>query len=74
LERRSRLTTGTQELSGADQFSKLAGGIGIVAHLIRSAFLGSDRRLKDDISQVGSLFDGTPVYGRYKGAPAITSA
>ena len=31
----------------------------------------SDRRLKEDIAQVGTLFDGTPVYGyRYKGAPA----
>ena len=31
----------------------------------------SDRRLKEDITQVGTLFDGTPVYGyRYKGAPA----
>jgi hypothetical protein len=28
-------------------------------------------RLKQDISLVGRLFDGTPVYGyRYRGAPA----
>jgi hypothetical protein len=28
-------------------------------------------RLKEDIALVGTLFDGTPVYGyRYKGAPA----
>ena len=56
-------TTGTQQMSGADQFSKIAGGI--------SKFLPSDKRLKEDIEQVGTLFDGTPVYGfRYKGAPA----
>jgi hypothetical protein len=59
-------TTGTQEMSGADQFSKIAGGIG---SLLR--FLPSDMRLKEDIALVGALFDGTPVYGyRYKGAPA----
>jgi Chaperone of endosialidase len=66
-------TTGTQELSGADQFSKIAGGISNIAGSLNplKTFLGSDRRLKDDISQVGTLFDGTPVYGyRYKGAPA----
>jgi hypothetical protein len=34
-------------------------------------FLPSDQHLKEDIAPVGSLFDGTPVYGyRYKGAPA----
>ena len=53
-------------MSGADQFSKLAGGIG---DLLK--FLPSDMRLKEDIARVGTLFDGTPVYGfRYKGAPA----
>jgi Chaperone of endosialidase len=67
-------TTGTQELSGADQFSKIASGIGnIVGSLnpLKTFFSSSDRRLKDDISRVGTLFDGTPVYGfRYMGAPA----
>jgi hypothetical protein len=59
-------TTGTQDLSGVDQFSKIAGGIGNILK-----FLPSDTRLKEDIEQVGTLFDGTPVYGfRYKGAPA----
>ena len=73
-------------MSGAQQFATLAGGItnllgsattagakgamsggsGLLGLLTRS-----DRRLKHDISQVGTLFDGTPVYGyRYKGAPA----
>ena len=57
---------GTQQMSGADQFSKLAGGIG---NLLK--FMPSDMRLKEDIAPVGTLFDGTPVYGyRYKGAPA----
>lgn len=63
-------TTGTQEMSGAEQFSKIAGGI---SNLLSGfgGFKKSDRRLKDDISHVGALFDGTPVYGyRYKGAPA----
>ena len=59
-------TQGTQEMSGADQFSKIAGGIGSLLK-----FTPSDMRLKEDISPVGTLFDGTPVYGyRYKGAGA----
>jgi hypothetical protein len=62
----SGTTQGTQQMSGADQFSKLAGGIG---NLLK--FMPSDMRLKEDIAPVGTLFDGTPVYGyRYKGAPA----
>ncbi len=52
-------TQGTQDMS-------VAGGIG---NLIK--FTPSDARLKEDISPVGTLFDGTPVYGyRYKGAGA----
>jgi hypothetical protein len=59
-------TQGTQEMSGADQFGKIAGGIGSLLK-----FIPSDMRLKEDISPVGTLFDGTPVYGyRYKGAGA----
>ena len=59
-------TQGTQDMSGAQQFAALAGGIG---NLIK--FTPSDARLKEDISPVGTLFDGTPVYGyRYKGAGA----
>jgi len=59
-------TQGTQQLSGADQFGKIAGGIGSLLK-----FTPSDMRLKEDISPVGTLFDGTPVYGyRYKGAGA----
>jgi hypothetical protein len=58
--------TGTQEMSGADQFNKIASGIGSVFK-----FTPSDMRLKENIAPVGALFDGTPVYGyRYKGAPA----
>jgi len=61
-------TTRTQEMAGADQFSKIAGG---VSNLLGSFPKWSDRRLKEDIAPVGTLFDGTPVYGyRYKGAPA----
>lgn len=59
-------TTGTQQMSGAQQFSTIAGGIG---NLLK--FVPSDRSLKEDIVVVGALFDGTPVYRyRYKGAPA----
>ena len=57
---------GTQQQSGAQQFGTIAGGIG---NLLK--FMPSDMRLKEDIAPVGTLFDGTPVYGyRYKGAPA----
>jgi hypothetical protein len=60
----SGTTQGTQQMSGADQFGKIASGIG-------SLLTKSDMRLKEDIAPVGTLFDGTPVYGyRYKGAPA----
>jgi hypothetical protein len=53
-------------MSGADQFAKIAGGIGSLLK-----FSPSDMRLKEDIAPVGALFDGTPVYGyRYKGAGA----
>jgi Chaperone of endosialidase len=56
-------TSGTQQMSGAQQFSTLAGSL--------LKFLPSDMRLKEDIVAVGTLFDGTPVYRyRYKGAPA----
>jgi len=69
----SGTTTGTQQMSGADQFSKLAAGIGNIMGSFNplKTFFSSDRRLKEDISPIGTLFDGTPVYGyRYKGAPA----
>jgi hypothetical protein len=63
-------TTGTQQVSGADQFGKIASGIGNLLTGYNN-FTKSDMRLKEDIAQVGALFDGTPVYGyRYKGAPA----
>jgi Chaperone of endosialidase len=62
----SGTTTGTQDMSGAQQFSTLASGIGNLAK-----FSPSDMRLKEDIVPVGRLFDGTPIYRfRYKGAPA----
>jgi hypothetical protein len=65
---------GTQQMSGAQQFGDIASGIGNLLKGITSipkTSILSDMRLKEDISIVGSLFDGTPVYGyRYKGAPA----
>ena len=81
----SGTTTGTQQMAGAQQFATLAGGIGNLLGTGASSsangvsggsgllglYTRSDRRLKEDIQQVGTLFDGTPVYGyRYKGAPA----
>ena len=64
-------TNGTQDLSGVQQFNNLAGRIGNLLKGISGFQLPSDRRLKEDIAVVGSLFDGTPVYRyRYKGAPA----
>ena len=67
---KSDRSTGTQQMSGADQFGKIASGIGSLLTGYGS-FSRSDRRLKEEIAVVGTLFDGTPVYGyRYKGAPA----
>ena len=82
----SGTSSGTQEMSGAQQFATIAGGIGSLlgagsfsgadgTKSSGSGLLGllklSDRRLKEDIEPVGALFDGTPVYGyRYKGAGA----
>ena len=59
-------STGTQQMSGVDQFTKIMSGLGML-----SKFMPSDARLKEDLAPVGTLFDGTPVYGyRFKGAPA----
>jgi hypothetical protein len=60
----SGTATGTQQMSGAQQFGLIAGGLG--------SLFKSDRRAKEDITQVGQLFDGTPVYRfRYIGSPAF---
>ena len=57
---------GTQTESGAQQFGQIASGLGSIFK-----FMPSDMRLKQDVEPVGTLFDGTPVYGyRYIGAPA----
>ncbi len=66
-------SSGSQTMSGAQQFGTIANGIGSAAGGIGNffKFMPSDRALKEDVSQVGTLFDGTPVYGyRYKGSPA----
>lgn len=75
--------TGTQtnQMSGAQQFGTIAGGLGSLfggggggssstaANMMK---FFSDRRLKEDVEQVGTLFDGTPVYRyRYIGQPAF---
>lgn len=65
-------------MSGAQQFGMIAQGIGSLGSLFAGAnpaapgfvkFI-SDRRAKQDIEQVGTLFDGTPVYRyQYIGQP-----
>jgi hypothetical protein len=72
--------TTTNQMSGAQQFAQIAGGLGslfgsgsgggsTVGNILK---LISDRRAKEDITQVGTLFDGTPVYRyRYIGQPAF---
>jgi hypothetical protein len=55
-------TNTTQTMSPIQQFMGLTSGLGNIGLKF------SDRRLKDDVEQVGALFDGTPVYRyRYKG-------
>jgi len=72
--------TGEQQMSGAQQFATIAGGLGSLfgggtggGSTMQNMFkFISDRRAKEDITQVGTLFDGTPVYRyRYKGQPAF---
>lgn len=46
------------------------GGSGLAGGLLSGMFSGSDRRIKEDIHEIGALKDGTPVYSfRYKGRP-----
>jgi hypothetical protein len=68
----------TQTQNNPSILSDISGGMGIFGGLFPSFAKGglpgfiSDRRAKEDISQVGALFDGTPVYRfRYKGHPAF---
>lgn len=50
--------------------SMFSGGSNSAANGVLSMF--SDRRLKEDIQQVGAMFDGTPIYRyRYLGDPAM---
>lgn len=69
---------GTQQMSGAQQFGLIAGGLGSLfgggggSTAGNMAKMFSDRKLKEDIARVGTLFDGTPVYRyRYKGHPVM---
>ncbi len=70
--------TTTNQMSGAQQFGTIAGGLGSLFGGGGGTTAGnilkfiSDRRAKEDITQVGTLFDGTPVYRyRYIGQPAF---
>jgi hypothetical protein len=48
------------------------GGSGLLNAAGPLAAMMSDRRMKDDVQQVGELYDGTPVYRfRYKGNPVM---
>ncbi len=61
-------TQGTAQMSGADQFAKIAQGTSQLG-----TFLFSDRRVKDDIQEIGALRDGQKIYRfRYKGDPRVT--
>jgi hypothetical protein len=69
---------GTSQMSGAQQFATIAGGLGSLFGGGGGSTAGnifkmiSDRNAKEDITQVGTLFDGTPVYRyRYIGQPAF---
>jgi hypothetical protein len=75
-------TSNTQnQMSGVQQFMGIAngltglfggGGSGGGGSLAGMAKFFSDRRLKEDVELVGTLFDGTPVYRyRYIGHPAF---
>lgn len=79
LGSQSNGTSTTQnQMSGIQQFMGITQGLGnlfgggggsTAGNMIK--FL-SDRRAKEDIDQVGALFDGTPVYRfRYKGHPGF---
>jgi hypothetical protein len=71
----------TNQMSGVQQFMGIAqglsglfggGGQGGGGSIAGMAKFFSDRRLKEDVEQVGTLFDGTPVYRyRYIGQPAF---
>lgn len=78
----------TKQASPLEQFTQLAGGLGLLFGGGGGTTAGnstagnstagnifkliSDRRAKEDITQVGTLFDGTPVYRyRYIGQPAF---
>ncbi len=72
-------TQGSQTMSGAQQFATIAGGMGSLFGGAGGGAMGgvqrfiSDRRAKDDIKQIGELYDGTPVYSfRYKGDPRVS--
>jgi hypothetical protein len=70
---------GEHEMSGIDKFAKISSGLsslfggGSGSSAASGIFkMISDRRAKEDIAQVGVLFDGTPVYRfRYIGQPAF---
>ncbi|WP_316176151.1 tail fiber domain-containing protein [Bradyrhizobium sp. SZCCHNRI1073] len=74
----SGTSTTEKQASPLEQFTQLAGGLGSLFGGGGGTTAGnifkliSDRRAKEDITQVGTLFDGTPVYRyRYIGQPAF---
>jgi hypothetical protein len=70
---------GTQQMSGAQQFGQIAGGLGSLFGGGGGSTVGnifkmiSDRRLKTDIYQIGETSNGLPLYMfRYRNDPTMT--
>lgn len=60
------LSNTEKQMSGAEQFGMITGGIGNLGKLF------SDRRLKEDIEPIGRTFDGHTIYRyRYIDSPAF---
>lgn len=65
-------TVGSLLGAGGSALGSKGGPLGGASGILGAASLFSDRRLKQDIEQVGLLFDGTPVYRyRYIGQPQM---
>jgi len=63
-------STGTNTMSGAQQFGTIAGGLGSLFSGAGNAYRASDERVKENKAKIGQLYDGTPVYSyNYIGDP-----
>ena len=74
----SSTSTGTSSEKGTSNLSEFAKimavlntGSNMFGNVAKAT--ASDRRVKDDIAQIGELYDGTPIYRfRYKGDPRVS--